>query len=250
MLIGLTGKAGAGKSSLSKFLIGLNPLLNEGKPYTKDLLSTDLGIILPFAKSLKDLAIDIGWDGVKDQRGRKLLQSLGTDVIRAYNPNWHIDQWLKNYNDLVLCKDNKLILVDDVRFENEVKTIQELGGYIIYCANRAYDLRDQHASEQVPQYYDYVLDSSKELDLFLRDGKFLINLLNGNLSDGKCPHCSIVLNKDYLDDNTTKISCLECKFNIIFNINNMNLRNGLNREIHDRLEDYEIVELQSFKGVI
>ena len=52
----------------------------------KDTVCSIMGLKrFAFADRLKEIAYSIGWDGKKDDRGRKLLIDLGA-AIRAYYP--------------------------------------------------------------------------------------------------------------------------------------------------------------------
>lgn len=248
MLIGFTGKAGAGKSSLSKYLLGLDPLYRVDK-YTDDLIQSKLGCILSFASTLKNLALDLGWNGIKDEPGRKFLQELGS-VVRSYNPNYFVDKWHSTYLNF---KDQVNVFVDDVRYDNEIKVIQELGGVIIYCANRAYNPNDTHESEQVPSYYDYILDSSKQLNDYLKDGKLLFNLLNNNLVNNKCPYCSTTMFRDVDSNQLTlyyeiNIYCRECNFNTFIKIGHDKapLKSGISNAILFKMNDKQKEILNTF----
>ena len=56
---------------------------------------------------------------------REVLQIIGTDLIRKYSPDWHIDKTIERINSY---GDDKIIVVDDVRFPNEKRKIEEIGG--------------------------------------------------------------------------------------------------------------------------
>jgi len=101
-LIGLAGYAGSGKDTAADVLVGLG--------YQRRA----------FAGALKDLATRIGWDGQKDDAGRKLLQELGVgarDILGA-------DVWV---NALMATLEGPSVITD-VRFPNEVAAIADHGG--------------------------------------------------------------------------------------------------------------------------
>jgi hypothetical protein len=138
-VIGLAGKAGAGKSTFAHML--LNQFLN--------LTDRKIGCtIVPFAKALKDLALSLGWDGVKDDRGRRLLQILGTDVCRnLLDQNYWVKRWLEAISR-ERVNGIQLIVADDVRFPNEVDCIVGLKGQVYKIVDRAYSGTPAHESEQ------------------------------------------------------------------------------------------------------
>jgi hypothetical protein len=89
----------------------------------KDRLS-ELGykvVITRYAKYLKDMAKEFcGWDGNKDEYGRKLLQVLGTDIIRQKMNKklFHVNRICE---DVEICADYfDIVIVSDCRFPDEV----------------------------------------------------------------------------------------------------------------------------------
>jgi len=93
---------------------------------------------MAFADRVKELAFAFGWDGNKDEKGRKLLQQLGTDVGRTYNQNIWID-YLKNQIKEDIFKQIKSsgfiendinIVITDGRFINEITEMKEFAKQI------------------------------------------------------------------------------------------------------------------------
>ena len=120
-IVGIIGDIGSGKTTLAKMLQTRHD-----------------GIIIPFAKPLKDLAKSLGWNGEKDEKGRRLLQLLGTDILRnCIDPEWHTKRWY----EIVLNaygSGKQVIIADDVRFINEVENIRSKGGFIVRIIGRRY----------------------------------------------------------------------------------------------------------------
>ena len=83
-----SGKATSGKDA-SAFIL-------------KELLEQDNKTVLitHYADLLKFICKNImGWDGIKDEKGRRILQKVGTDTIRKQNPDYWVDfisDFLKN----------------------------------------------------------------------------------------------------------------------------------------------------------
>ncbi len=118
IIIGLSGKKRAGKNSvyfLSKILVD----------------EDDIGKVRKVAlgDTLKDMARSIGWDGKKDEKGRRLLQLLGTQVVRECIDD---EYWVKAARERIMklnIETGPLVtFVPDVRFPNEISMIRSLGG--------------------------------------------------------------------------------------------------------------------------
>lgn len=90
-------------------------------------------------------------DAIKNYR--RMLQTVGTEVFRHYHPRW----WLDMYDFQVLqalkaagCEPEQLVvMVPDVRFDNEALYIQRQGGRVIEVINLNLPPNtDGHASEK------------------------------------------------------------------------------------------------------
>lgn len=60
---------------------------------------------------------------------RQLLQVIGTDLIRKYNENWHVEKMLEEINNY---PNDTFIAIDDVRFPNEKEAIEKLSGIVFF----------------------------------------------------------------------------------------------------------------------
>lgn len=78
-------------------------------------------LILHYADYLKFIASTyMGWDGEKDEKGRTLLQTLGTDKVRIalHQPLF----WAEKVCDIIeiLYDDFDYFIVPDCRYQNEI----------------------------------------------------------------------------------------------------------------------------------
>lgn len=125
-------------------------------------------------------------NGLKINNVRELLQVIGTDLIRKYNPKWHINNMLK---DIESYSEDKLIVIDDVRFPNEVEAIKECGGDVYFIIRPNYLNVSNHESEKSLKWQDFdkshILLNDGTLDFFclsfllLYRNNFEVKLKNG-----------------------------------------------------------------------
>lgn len=111
-LVLISGKAESGKDTVAKII--------ESK------VSNKFAVAIPhIADKVKSIAKeDFGWNGIKDGKGRALLQLIG-DGGRQYNPNIWINHFLEFLNNFK--ENNTLVLIPDVRYKNEVIKLVEWG---------------------------------------------------------------------------------------------------------------------------
>ena len=72
---------------------------------------------------------------------REFMQYFGTDIMRSMYLNVHVDNTIKR----IKSEKTKLAIIADIRFPNEVKSIQDNGGYVIRLTRDRY--HDAHDSE-------------------------------------------------------------------------------------------------------
>ena len=135
LLIGITGKVGSGKSTTAGFLVD------------------DCMLEYSFASPLKEIAKIIGFDhdqvyGTQEQKleinkfwgisGRQFLQVFGSEVCRDYLPKVLPDMrfesktlWIKLFEKYYDDSRENDLVISDVRFSDEAKSIREHGGYIV-----------------------------------------------------------------------------------------------------------------------
>lgn len=110
----ISGKARNGKDTVAKML--KDNLKKEGHR----VLITHYGDLVKFICTYY-----FDWNGEKDEKGRGLLQYVGTDVIRLQNPSFWVDfvaTMLKYFND-----NWDYVIIPDSRFPNEITKMQEYG---------------------------------------------------------------------------------------------------------------------------
>lgn len=86
---------------------------------------------------------------------RDLLQFVGTEIIRAYNPEWHVQQTIAAINAL---PEDSLVVIDDIRFPNEKEMVEKTLGGVCFFIIRPdmYSQISNHASETNLTYMDFI----------------------------------------------------------------------------------------------
>lgn len=173
-VITVSGRAEAGKDFFAKIL--KEKLEKKGKKV----------LIVHYADYLKFIAKEyFGWDGVKDEKGRTLLQELGTNRIRERIP----DFWVTIVFLLMVAleKDFDYFIIPDCRFPNEIEFIKDkimvksnfitVKVYRLHHENSLTPEQRSHPSETAldDYYFDYHLyaqsgeeDMSYEVETFIR----------------------------------------------------------------------------------
>ena len=103
----------------------------NGKDTVADILQSSLAndskrvLITHYADLLKFICKNyLGWDGKKDEKGRQMLQYVGTDVIRAEDPTFWVDFVAKILQYFHTNWD--YVIIPDCRFPNEVTVMSEV----------------------------------------------------------------------------------------------------------------------------
>ena len=166
MIIGFCGRCRSGKTELAKVCENFGyeriyfalPL----KRLCADLLDTSIEQLNKAKAERYEIGVTIGKDmceiiseetnipldkvmsvcnGVTIKDVRHMLQFIGTDLIREYNVNWHVDKMRE-----MIDKDKNYV-IDDVRFPNEKKLIEELGGDCWFVTRTTLENISNHSSE-------------------------------------------------------------------------------------------------------
>lgn len=128
-------------------------------------------LITHYADLLKFICRNyFGWDGAKDEKGRRMLQYVGTDVVREKDPNLWVNfvvQMLKYFHE-----NWDYVIIPDCRFPNEVSVMRDSGFETLYLrivrSNFVSPLTEDqqnHPSETALDGYeaDYCIDNSGTL---------------------------------------------------------------------------------------
>lgn len=151
-LIILSGKAQCGKDTIST---KIKTIVNK---------RGQTAISLAYADLLKyTLKKYYGWDGLKDHKGRTLLQYVGTEEWRNMDENVWVN-YIMNVIESVKDR-NDYIIITDARFQNEIDIpISIYGDKVLACRI----IREGH--EEIKES-DHISEHNDEL-------KGLVNIIN------------------------------------------------------------------------
>lgn len=136
-LVGFCGLAGAGKDTCGEFLVQHGFKRVSFATSLKDIVSILFGWNRAMLEGLTEEdrqereVVDTFWSNVfgRPVTPRTMLQQIGTDVIRNH---LHQDMWVQLVKKNILDKRyGEDIVITDVRFENEIKMIEALGGKVV-----------------------------------------------------------------------------------------------------------------------
>lgn len=139
-VIGLTGRAGAGKSTVAAHLVATRGAIRL--PFARPLKSMLLhllegqGVGFSVATRMIDGDLkEVPTPHLGGRTPRHAMQTLGTEWGRALAPTFWVDAWRAAVDraDLEAAADmaDLVIVADDVRFPEEVAAVRALGGRII-----------------------------------------------------------------------------------------------------------------------
>ena len=187
IIIGFSGKYKSGKDTMTSILSDY--FKEQGKE----------PIHLKFAQRLKEVtsvltgtSVD---DNFSDEGKAKLVPSLGHTLGRlqqivgtVLRENICPDIWVKVVTDQILPDSNKVYIISDVRFPNEARELQKLGGKVIRL-NRKTDSNDgrdpKHISETALDDYpdfDLIVDNNGPLE---KTKEIILSFINSDLKRRK-----------------------------------------------------------------
>lgn len=156
----ISGKAGHGKDTFAGYL--KDALRSRGNSV----------LIAHYADLVKYVCRTFfEWDGNKDMYGRSLLQYVGTDRVREYDPNF----WVRFLSEIlqIFSDEWDYVLIPDTRFKNEIDNMVYAGLDVVHIRvvsdTRPSSLTDEqskHPSETALDLVtpDAVIENNGSLD--------------------------------------------------------------------------------------
>jgi len=174
----ISGKSGSGKDMVAHFM--KEELAKHGQK----------ALVIHYADAVKWFCRDfLDWDGKKDEVGRTLLQTVGTDIVRARHPNFWtgivvgLIQAFEPYNDFDVA------IIPDARFPNEVDiSLENLQNSVSVRIERknadgsdwinptlTEEQRNHPSETSLDNYaFDYIIHNDEGLDLLKESAKTIL----------------------------------------------------------------------------
>jgi len=188
--------------------------LEENKDKKQSIKFSENDIIL--LSNETDINIEIYKQNIEFNSIREILQTLGTDIIRKNNPEWHINkikEIIENMENI-----NKKYCFGDTRFKNEKEFLENLGAECWFIIRPNNFNISNHISEMELTWSDFnrnILINNEDLFNFRQKWIRYLNL-----------HLKEYSNKNYfLNDNNVK----NVRNKLIYVLNNYDI-NDIERE--------------------
>ncbi len=145
-IVNISGKAEHGKDTLALMLKNRLELAGKG------------ALILHYGDYLKFLCrVLYGWNGKKDEAGRRLLQYVGTDKIRSIMPDFWVESVARQVAVLQMLNDEPdFIFVPDCRFPNEIEWWEKNG----YKQESIRVIRPHHVSKLTKEQLEHLSETA------------------------------------------------------------------------------------------
>lgn len=135
-------------------------LCNEKIEYLSNEIGVDIEIIRPLIEN-KVFSTT-----------RELLQYIGTDIIRNYNSDWHVNKIR------TMISNARNYVIDDVRFNNEKEMIEEMNGVLFFVVRPELSDISNHISETTLHWQNFsniIVNDNHLGDLQFRWESFMKN---------------------------------------------------------------------------
>ncbi len=144
-VVGFVGKKESGKSTCARFLqdqfnVTIHPFAKRIKLMVKALGLSDAET---YGQKWRNTALP----RLSGATPRHILQTLGTEWAREMiHQDFWINLWKEDVKS-ILASHKGIVVVDDVRFENEAQVIMDMGGIVIRITRPSIKSNDLHQSE-------------------------------------------------------------------------------------------------------
>lgn len=155
-VVGISGKAESGKTTFATML------KEESEAIGKKVMLINYGDFLKFiAKQYYN------WNGIKDEKGRALLQHIGTERGRVINKNLWVDMVINTVT--IAENDYDIAIVADCRFPNEFDRWREFNKPMLQIRIERPNHNNILTEEQKHHSSETALDNYLNFDLHIQN---------------------------------------------------------------------------------
>jgi hypothetical protein len=150
LIIGVTGRKRAGKDSVAARLVERHGFVRYAFADSVRRVALAIDPIVDVDHWMDEeyrlsvIVAERGWERTKDEipEVRRLLQTIGTDAIRALDPDFWVRATMRQ-----VYAEARPVVITDVRFPNEAEAVKRAGGVLVRVVRPGQTDDDQHASE-------------------------------------------------------------------------------------------------------
>lgn len=126
-IIAISGHAQNGKDTAANMLYDIirDDYIKENNETADRVLVTHYADLVKYV-----CKTFFAWDGLKDARGRTLLQYVGTDVVRSEEPEFWVNFIIKMLK--FFGKHWDWVIIPDTRFPNEIQALRDNGFDVVH----------------------------------------------------------------------------------------------------------------------
>jgi hypothetical protein len=245
-IISFSGRKGSGKTELAKVCIKYGYYIINFADELKKLVSECLNITLDDLDKLKDTVkiwdlsgktsfmsqqLEINETIINQyckcsfKSIREILQVIGTDIIRRYNPDWHINKTIK----YIIENKDKRFCIGDCRFINEKTAIKKLGGECWFIIRPEIKSISNHSSETElnwSYFEDKIIINNIEKKCFVKKWDDYLYKLQSNYCTNEYPKDTLLL---YPTDMNCYLAGFLKGFDIVIKNNVLIIQQGLQK---------------------
>ena len=152
-------------------LISFTGFKEVGKTTAAETIADE---VFHFAEPLYAIAKELGWNLVKDEKGRGFLRDLGK-LVRSYNPLYLVDRMESN---ILISKDYnspQLFVADGLRFDNEAEMLKRHDAFIVEIVRPGYESDGDITEQGIDRkYIDLTISNDGNVEEFQKKVRELV----------------------------------------------------------------------------
>jgi len=204
MVIGIAGKAGAGKDTVAKMIARHLPEAEfeivRFADKVKDIVCLLTGCTRKDLENqeFKESQLPVEWtDDFGTISYRQAMQYIGTDLFRN---KFHKDTWV-NATMKDINPELYNYIIPDVRFKNEADAIRNIGGTIIYVESNTFSSYDHESEIGLEGYnFDIIIHNNSSLEALDKAvGELVTYIIDNTENDDSTNYTDLIDSKKEIE---------------------------------------------------